>query len=467
MQRANAPHKIYLKNNVVRSLRIDLGEGKGAAKLYNIRLGSFYGEKIILDAVDIYEKFMPNQHIDSFVLKNEYLFAVPGGNDPYIVSKDVIRVSNVFLSSLFPFLLTFLFWVVLSSVSFRRFPAFWDLNHKKSSMGIHIDSLDGIRGIAALMVLADHCGLVDGIGTLGVWIFFSLSGFLLVTPFVHDPAKAYSLAYMKSFLFRRLKRIVPMYYAFILIIMLFRVKNPEIFRHLMFLQGDGHLWSIPQELFFYLLLPVIMLLCCIRLPGQKIYRFVLISGLICISNIYLTADVVSLYGNGRFLRPFAGVFLSGVLCSYCYHWLYNNVTFQRVDQSVRTRCFSVAGICLVFVSFLLLAGTEVDLTAFVSRDHFGIAGLISAVFIFLVVMSEGALLGKMVGFLPLRAVGLVGFSFYLLHPTLMGFCRSMAEYYFNTSLPGFTLFLIAGTGTYLLSILTYTLIERPFLFSEK
>jgi peptidoglycan/LPS O-acetylase OafA/YrhL len=334
-------------------------------------------------------------------------------------------------------------------------------------MGVHISSLDGVRGLAALMVLAEHAGLISEIGAIGVWLFFGLSGFLLATPFVHAPEKAYSVSYMKSFFLRRLKRIIPLYYTYIIVTMLFYDKVPLIFRHIVFLQGDGHMWTIPQEMLFYMILPFIMFLCGIPNHRQKAYAILLISACIATSNTYLTTDVVALYGNGKPLRPLVGIFLSGVFFAYIYYWLHTSTVFQKINIYARKYVFSFLGLTIL-VTLVSLGPMQVNgLTKFSIHEHYGIVGFMAASFILCAVLSENSLLGRIMRFLPLRAVGLVGFSFYLLHPNLMGFCRSLSQYYFNYNLQGIQMFMVAGFATYLLSIFTYTYIERPFLITHK
>ncbi|MEN8189220.1 MAG: acyltransferase [Thermodesulfobacteriota bacterium] len=459
--------KIYLKNNVVRSLRMDIGSGEGVGRIYELRLASFFGDTVVFDAKGIYEKFKPNTDIESYELREDYLLISSNGPDPFLVSTETLQADNLFLQHIFPVLLTFLFWVFVSSFSLRSFPPVQDLRRKKSSMGINIDSIDGIRGMAALMVLVEHAGLMNGIGALGVWLFFALSGFLLVTPFVHDPAKAYSFSYMRTFLLRRLKRIIPMYYTLIIVIMLFRMKNPEIFRHLLFLQADAHLWTVPQEMFFYLLLPFVMVLCCIQIPWQRLYCFVLLAAMIWSANTYLTPKVVSLYGSGNYIRPLVGIFLSGVLFSYIHYWFHTNQLLQRLARSLTRHGFSILGIVLLVALVATSPLKMKDITHFDANNHFGIVGFLCAVFIFLTVMSKDALLGKIASFPPLRAVGIVGFSFYLLHPTLIWFSQAVSQYYFNMKLEGVEIIIVGGITTYLLSMLTYTYIERPFLISKK
>jgi peptidoglycan/LPS O-acetylase OafA/YrhL len=91
----------------------------------------------------------------------------------------------------------------------------------------HIPALDGVRGLAILMVLLCHfCELlsndkpyereVRGVllyGGIGVDLFFVLSGFL-ITGILLDSSG--SRSYFSSFYMRRVLRIFPLYYAFLL-----------------------------------------------------------------------------------------------------------------------------------------------------------------------------------------------------------------------------------------------------------
>lgn len=455
---------IYLKNNATKYIRLDLGSSEGTCKLYSLRFKSFFGPDIVFSPKRIFNEFKPNDNIETFELKNDHLQISSIGNDPFIVSIEAIKVKNFFLQYIFPLIIAFLFWLTISSFSVNCFPAINDLKNKKSSMGIHIGSIDGIRGIAALMVLAEHTvGSMRTIGSLGVWLFFALSGYLLVSPFIHDPSKAFSFTYMQSFILRRLKRIVPMYYTFILVIMIFRAQDPSFLRHLLFLQGDGHLWTIPQEMFFYLLLPFIMFLICLPVSHKKLYCLTLFSGLIWASNTYLTRYTVPLYGYGQTLRPLVGIFLSGALFSYVTYWVHTRDLLGGLNVSARKQWASVLGILLITILILLCHQDVKNITHFTIQKHFEVIGFLSAVFIFLVVMSEDALLGKVMNFILFRALGLVGFSFYLLHTLMIDFCKNISLYYFNYSLSGIMLFIIVGGATYIFAIFTYTLIERPFL----
>src|SRR5947209_2843236 len=85
----------------------------------------------------------------------------------------------------------------------------------------HLPALDGIRGLAILLVMFHHFSFVDDryrqagrLGWIGVDLFFVLSGFLITGILYdtkHDPH------YFRSFYVRRALRILPLYYAFVLL----------------------------------------------------------------------------------------------------------------------------------------------------------------------------------------------------------------------------------------------------------
>src|SRR5947209_7204108 len=89
----------------------------------------------------------------------------------------------------------------------------------------HIAQLDGIRAVAALVVLADHVwkypdgydifNNVLGAGWLGVDLFFVLSGFLITSILLRSKE---SPSYFKTFYARRALRIFPAYYLMLFLL---------------------------------------------------------------------------------------------------------------------------------------------------------------------------------------------------------------------------------------------------------
>lgn len=82
----------------------------------------------------------------------------------------------------------------------------------------HVGSLDGIRGVAILLVLTFHCfekinvypfNFVSELGWIGVDLFFVLSGFLITGILVDTKGHQ---GYLSSFFAKRALRIFPLYY---------------------------------------------------------------------------------------------------------------------------------------------------------------------------------------------------------------------------------------------------------------
>ena len=115
----------------------------------------------------------------------------------------------------------------------------------------HFPELDGLRGLAILMVMAFHySGLVelgnsiparaaDAIaarGWMGVDLFFVLSGFLITGILVDSKGQE---SYFKNFYARRFLRIFPIYYGLLTV----------LFAGLCLIKfGDGHLWASEKTL---------------------------------------------------------------------------------------------------------------------------------------------------------------------------------------------------------------------------
>jgi peptidoglycan/LPS O-acetylase OafA/YrhL len=132
----------------------------------------------------------------------------------------------------------------------------------------HLAALDGLRGLAVLIVFIDHfSGYTDfldktlGDGYFGVQLFFCLSGFLMA--YLYYPLEP-TATNIRNFAAARAARVLPLYYftVFLSMALLFLFPNMEnleidstelFLSHLVFLKGSGHLWTIAPELLFYVI----------------------------------------------------------------------------------------------------------------------------------------------------------------------------------------------------------------------
>lgn len=76
-------------------------------------------------------------------------------------------------------------------------------------------SLDGLRGVAVLLVLGCHFKLFPG-GSFGVDVFFVLSGFLITTLLVEEWQRRSAIS-LRRFYFRRGLRLLPALFALLLV----------------------------------------------------------------------------------------------------------------------------------------------------------------------------------------------------------------------------------------------------------
>lgn len=152
-----------------------------------------------------------------------------------------------------------------------------------SSGSGHIAPLDGLRGIAILLVLMAHAGILH-FGWTGIQLFFVLSGYLITKILWEEKDRHRSpLLGYRYFIIRRALRIFPLYYLYLLFWLfsfwLFRFPahyNQTItslltytFNYKQVSPSDdhyviSHLWSLSVEEQFYLFYPLLILLCSRR-----------------------------------------------------------------------------------------------------------------------------------------------------------------------------------------------------------
>lgn len=153
----------------------------------------------------------------------------------------------------------------------------------------YFPGLEGIRGIAAMLVLVNHVGVYTGVigsslfgapgdGVLGAVInrfevalpiFFVVSGALLFRPYALATLQGDRRPAAGPYYWRRALRILPAYWILTVLALLLLNANAltgvwPVLRPLLFLQvyqkdaipaGMGQTWSLPTEVAFYILLP--------------------------------------------------------------------------------------------------------------------------------------------------------------------------------------------------------------------
>src|SRR5215813_4057809 len=169
----------------------------------------------------------------------------------------------------------------------------------------HQGPLDGLRAAAAAAVLLTHVGSLTGYsltgtpvswvlsrGDVGVPIFFTLSGLLLYRRWAAAALTGGRAGQIAVYLRRRALRILPAYWAVVLIAL--PVLNPAPAQHawpwlqyLLLLQnydlhpwwtgtgatGLGQMWSLAVEVSFYLVLPLLAAaLTCFACRGGRCGR---------------------------------------------------------------------------------------------------------------------------------------------------------------------------------------------------
>lgn len=161
---------------------------------------------------------------------------------------------------------------------------------------IHFASLDGVRGVAILLVIIYHfssslsvLGFANPVlglfrvGWCGVDVFFALSGFLITGVLLDTKS---SPDYFRNFYARRVLRIFPLYYGSLVVVLLLRLVLPDagvwgshesllspgsllwpglyLENFAIFLQGASvtgvttHYWSLAVEEHFYLIWPLLI-----------------------------------------------------------------------------------------------------------------------------------------------------------------------------------------------------------------
>lgn len=339
--------------------------------------------------------------------------------------------------------------------------------------GSRTAALDGLRGLAVLIVLASHFSNnrllpqpgLSGAGKSGVYLFFVLSAFLLTASLLRrDLGELRSARVWIDYALRRVLRIWPLY----LVVLLaswsatalgaawwhYRIETPSLWRHLALQEGVSVLWSIPVEFTFYFWLPALVLGAAwlrARGAGPWMHGAVLVLLVALATAIWPPAEVLQ---NDVRVGPYLAVFLCGIFAAVLDLWLRARPARPGAWGGVGLAALGAA--CLgVPAVWACATGRGFDPE---SGQHAFIAWGVIWAALLLAVLHGPRWLQAPFAWTPLRWVGAISFSLYLWHLPVLAALRSV-----GMVSPDEPLGLVwALGGALLVSTVSYLLLERPW-----
>ena len=293
----------------------------------------------------------------------------------------------------------------------------------------YLPPLDGLRGLAVLLVLGIHaqCAAFGG-GFLGVDIFFVLSGYLITSLLLHEHAETGRIDF-GAFYVRRALRLLPALVLTLVLAVLMEwhrghLTRYEIVRNVaaaLFYVGNwvraltdislsklDHTWSLSIEEQFYLVWPgVFWWLMRWGKPSRVIK--LLSAGILSIA-LYRAW----LYWPDHFARVYFGfdtrvdAMLSGCLLACLLYW-------QRLPEAARWSALTRWLWLPLLLAFAWLVGSSDYGQARYPLGLFTVVALGTALVIAEITLRPTGWLARSLCFTPLRYVGKLSYGLYLYH----------------------------------------------------
>jgi len=345
-----------------------------------------------------------------------------------------------------------------------------------------LDSLDGLRGLAALGVVALHTwmfsygdlgrpdkgfsDLVFGELRLGVQLFFVLSGFLVFRPFVAAALDGRPRPSLRRYALRRAARILPAYWLAVIgtYLLLRHLDHPLLVQaadlplFLVFAQNqfdvtltrlDPPMWTLGIEMSFYALLPLAGLLVG-RLGAARGRHLVLCAAIVAAG---LACTAMSFEGGwpatlSTSLLLYLVEFGAGMTLAAALH--------RRTLGRAPAGALAVAGVLLLLAnSYWHANALGDDELRNVVGDAPGVAGMALLV----AALAAGPWPVRALSRGPAKWLGDVSYGMYLIHfPVIVGL-RGTGHW--PTTLPGELAAVVAVTLT--LATLSWLVVERPVI----
>jgi peptidoglycan/LPS O-acetylase OafA/YrhL len=304
--------------------------------------------------------------------------------------------------------------------------------------------LDGIRGVAILMVLACHfiyvnphagpamrfVGDIALAGTNGVPLFFALSGFLISWPFWKRRVRMDKAVVPAGYGWRRFYKIYPPLCLSILLLTPFYILRTGDYSYIqlafkwlvgvpLFFRIDGRfnpvMWSLVIEVQFYIVLPLLML--CFKRVSTKTCLW-LIPALFFVGGIAQRSIQFSRHGlPDLYVVAIDFPFPSG-LDFFALGVLIAGLHSQRKITAAHAK-WAWVGVVLLVAMLLCSAWLQfVSIETFLSKEAVSLGVKIACGLILLCVGNPRFLLSRAFSHPALRWCGIISYEWYLFHQPL-------------------------------------------------
>jgi len=327
----------------------------------------------------------------------------------------------------------------------------------------HLPMLDGFRAFAILIVMLSHAGLGKIVpGGFGVTIFFFLSGYLITSLLRIEAATNGRVDLYEFYLKRSLRIFPPLYLTLLLLVMLWlmgwlpgHVEGRAIAFDMLFLSNYAHLfgageglpvplWSLNVEEHFYIIFSTLFASVMVRLePRRAAFWCAIICGVVLLVRIGNVIVLDSYYRNYYWTHTRIDSILFG-----CCLALWNNPIADREPWRPNSLHLGLAMLVLIL--------------CFVVRDpifretlRYTLQG--AALFVvFSFALQNDGWIARTLSSTPLRIVGLLSYTLYLIHVPVISFIE-----HYLTDLKNYIQFFLIFVISFIYAGLMYIVVERP------
>lgn len=349
----------------------------------------------------------------------------------------------------------------------------------------HYPAIDGMRGIACLMVILFHSVLFSRavfgdagyemyfsfmhLLQSGVDFFFVISGFL-ITGILMDTCNRKDA--LKTFYIRRSLRIFPLYYLILAVFAVYIVftniqKLSDIIPYIFYLQNYSmafrfdefqnlsHTWSLAIEEQFYILWPLIFLFCY----RHSVKRAVLLC-LLCLIISIVSRVVLKDIGHLKWVYTAVFAHMDGLVLGAL-----GSILLKHYKETLVLLRPCLLWGALISIFLVILDYVFFEQTSILGFMHVFCISLFYLCVILISVTSDNvSTVNRMFSMKPFRFLGKISYGSYVVHaPVMIWFTYRLKEFNLGFVPTHLILFISGAVCTYVISYLLYQFYEKKFL----